>query len=222
MPENGTIAALAERLAENAMTTLEATMERLGISPEEADTTVKNNIIRLINAASAWVETITGRKFGRKTYTHKFAAPGAQELVLQQYPIRHIEYVRDQEAGVDIPPASYDFEMEGDVGVVYKDDGWAFRGYIGGLANDYQTSRRYLEVKYTAGYILPKDGTEEEPADLPADLMWIVWSIAEQEYSIIRNGAQGLAAFSISDVSWTFDKEPRGNWLETLARYARW
>ena len=59
MPENGTIAALAERLAENAMTTLEATMERLGISPEEADTTVKNNIIRLINAASAWVETIT-------------------------------------------------------------------------------------------------------------------------------------------------------------------
>ena len=53
MPENGTIAALAERLAENAMTTLEATMERLGISPEEADTAVKKNIIRLINAASA-------------------------------------------------------------------------------------------------------------------------------------------------------------------------
>ena len=46
--------------------------------------------------------------------------------------------------------------------------------------------------------------------------------IAEQEFSILRNGAQGLAAFSISDVSWTFDKEPRASWMETLAHYMRW
>ena len=49
------------KLAANAMTTLEDTMERLGIPPEAADTAVKNNIIRLINSASAWIETITGR-----------------------------------------------------------------------------------------------------------------------------------------------------------------
>lgn len=53
-----------ETLASNAMTTLEATMERLGIDPATADTTVKNNIIRLVNSASQWVETVTGRKFG--------------------------------------------------------------------------------------------------------------------------------------------------------------
>ena len=35
-------------------------MERLGIPAEAADTAVKNNIIRLINSASAWIETITG------------------------------------------------------------------------------------------------------------------------------------------------------------------
>lgn len=52
--------------------------------------------------------------------------------------------------------------------------------------------------------------------------MAIVWGIAEQEFSILRNGAQGLAAFSISDVSWTFDKEPRASWMETLAHYMRW
>lgn len=46
------------KLAANAMTTLEDTMERLGIPPEAADTAVKNNIIRLINSASAWIETI--------------------------------------------------------------------------------------------------------------------------------------------------------------------
>ena len=96
-------------LAPNAMTTLEDTMERLGIPPEAADTAVKNNIIRLINTS-----------------------------------------------------------------------------------------------------------------DLPADIVGIVWGIAEQEFSILRNGAQGLAAFSISDVSWTFDKEPRSSWMETLAHYMRW
>ena len=57
------------KLAANAMTTLEDTMERLGIPPEAADTAVKNNIIRLINSASAWIETITGRKFGKATGT---------------------------------------------------------------------------------------------------------------------------------------------------------
>ena len=77
------------------MTTLEDTMERLGIPPEAADTAVKNNIIRLINSASAWIETITGRKFGKATYTHRYVAPGTQELVLTQYPIRAVEYVRE-------------------------------------------------------------------------------------------------------------------------------
>lgn len=211
-----------EPLASNAMTTLEATMERLGIAPEDADQATKNNLTRLINSASAWVETITGRKFGKATYLQRYAAPGHQELTLQQYPIRSVDHVRDVENNVLIDPDSYDFTMTGDVGVLYRDDGWVFRGYIAGLANDYVAAKRYLEVEYTAGYVLPKDATEDEPADLPADILAIVWSIAEQEFSVIQNGAQGLAAFSISDVSWTFDKEPRASWLETLSRYTRW
>lgn len=211
-----------EQLAPNAMTTLEATMERLGIAPSEADQATKNNLTRLINSASAWVETITGRRFGKATYLQRYAAPGHQELVLQQYPIRSVEHVRDVESNTLVDPESYDFSMTGDVGVLYRDEGWVFRGYIAGLANDYVAAKRYLEVEYTAGYVLPKDATEDEPADLPADILAIVWAIAEQEYSIIQNGAQGLAAFSLSDVSWTFDKEPRESWLETLSRYTRW
>lgn len=210
------------KLADNAMSTLEDTMERLGIPADIDDETVKNNIIRLINSASAWVETITGRKFGRATYTHRYAAPGHQELVLNQFPIREVEYVKDIATGTIIDPRSYDFSMGGDVGVLYRDAGWPLRGYAAGLAMDFQTLSRYLEVKFTAGYILPKDATEDEPSDLPADITDIVWGIAEQEFSILRNGAQGLAAFSISDVSWTFDKEPRSSWMDTLAHYMRW
>ena len=114
-------------LADNAMTTLEDTMERLGIPAEAADTAVKNNIIRLINSASAWIETMTGRKFGKATYTHRYVAPGAQELVLTQYPIRSVEYVKDTDTGQNIDPDSYDFTMTGDVGVLYRDAGCIFR-----------------------------------------------------------------------------------------------
>ena len=81
---------------------------------------------------------------------------------------------------------------------------------------------RSLEVKFTAGYVLPKDATEDEPSDLPWDIISIVWGIAEQEFSVLTNGSQGLAAFSVSDVSWTFDKEPRASWMETLGHYMRW
>ena len=100
--------------------------------------------------------------------------------MLTQYPIRAVEYVRDTEHGVSIDPSSYGFTMTGDVGVLYRDEGWVFRGYIGGLANDYTAPRRYLEVKFTAGYVLPKDATEDEPSDLPEDIVAIVWGIAEQ------------------------------------------
>lgn len=210
------------KLATNAMSTLEDTMERLGIPSDAADTTVKNNIIRLINSASAWIETTTGRRFGKQTYTHRYVAPGQQELVLRQFPIRAVEYVKNTITGDVVNPESYDFLMTGDVGVLYRDEGWPFRGYVSGLAGDYIAPQRYLEVKYTAGYVLPKDATVEEPADLPDDIIAIVWGIAEQEFSILRNGAQGLAAFSISDVSWTFDKEPRSSWMETLAHYMIW
>ena len=112
--------------------------------------------------------------------------------------------------------------MEGNIGVLYRDEGWPFYGYRYGLANDVRMASRSLEIKYTAGYVLPKDATEDEPCDLPWDIMSIIWGIAEQEFSILENGAQGLSAFSISDVSWTFDKEPRSSWMETLGHYMRW
>ena len=49
----------------------------------------------------------------------------------------------------------------------------------------------------------------------------MVWGIIQQEFSIMQNGAQGLSAFSISDVSWTFDKNPRESWLTTIGYYTR-
>ena len=73
-----------------------------------------------------------------------------------------------------------------------------------------------------AGYILPKDATEDHPAPLPADLEAIVWYMIAQQWAIIENDAAGLSAFSISDVSWTFDKNISETWQSVISKYQRW
>lgn len=210
------------KLADNAMTTLEAVFEMLGININTASDTARNNITRLINAASSWIENMSGRKFGRQDYTEYHKGTGSQELVVNQWPIRSVKQIKSTADGAVIPHNEYDITMTGYIGVIYKDNGWACKGYIGGLADDYIAENRYLEVMYTAGYILPKDETEDEPSDLPADIQNVIWGIVQQEFSIMRNGAQGLSAYSMSDISWTFDKEPRQSWLQTVNRYVRW
>lgn len=214
---NSTVPALAP----NALTTLETVKAMLGIDPTDENAQRDAVLVNLINAASAWVERQTGRKLGRQVYTQKYVASGTQELVLLQWPITNVEYVKDTADGSTISPSEYDYSVDGEIGVLYKDNGWAFRGYAGGLAYDFLYPTRYLEVKYTAGYVLPKDATEDDPCTLPYDLQNVVWGIVQQEFATMQNGAQGLSAFSISDVSWTFDKEPRQSWLATIGLYTR-
>lgn len=206
-------------LASNALTTMETVRMMLNIPAE--DTTSAGLLALLINAASAWVETMIGRRLGLQTYTERHVASGTQELLLNEYPIVSVEYVRDLQGGA-ICPNDYDIENTKEIGVVYKETCWPFRGYTAGLAGDYTAAARYLEVKYTAGYVLPKDAAEGNPRTLPYDLESLVWGVVEQEMSLRKNGAQGLAAFSISGVSWTFDKNPKQSWLDIIDRYKRW
>ena len=208
-------------LAANALTTLETVKEMLGIPAEESDPQVDNVLIRLINAASAWVETMTERKLGKNDYKQKCRGTGSQELVLKHYPIVSVQSVTEIGSGKVLPPQSYDFDEKGDIGVLYREEGWPYRGYPGGLSGDYLAPQRYLLVEYTAGYVLPKDATADSPCTLPADLESLVWEMVEQEYQLRINGAQGLAAFSISDVSWTFDKTQKDSWISTINRYRR-
>lgn len=212
---------LRSKLAPNAFTTLETMKEMLSISAKDTNAQRDDVIINLINGASAWVERKTGRKLSKNTYTEKYVASGAQELVLLQYPILEVGYIKDTESGAIVDEREYDVSPDGEIGVLYRDNGWRFRGYTGGLAYDNIAPMRYLEVNYTAGYVLPKDATKDNPATLPYDLQAVVWSVVSQEFALMQNGAQGLSAFSISDVSWTFDKEPRQEWLDTIGYYTR-
>lgn len=207
-------------LKENALTTLDAAKSYLGINPEDDDPQADVALTQLINAASAWLETQLGRKLKKQTYTQRYAAPGTQSLVLEQWPILNIDYIRDRYDGTEIE--DYEMEDDGEIGVVFREDGWTYRGHIGGLSYDYIAPKRYLEVRYTAGYVLPQDATEDEPSTLPADLEAVIWNMVAQQWAIIENDAAGLSAFSISDVSWTFDKNISDTWQTVISMYRRW
>ena len=161
---------MAIQLNDNALTTLEAVKTFIGIPEDDVDEARDNTLIQLINAASAWLETQLGRKLGLHTYIQKCAGPGTQRLVLEHYPIISIEQIKSLTTGEII--SGYDFDQDGEIGVVYREDGWTYQ-------------------------------------------------VAQQE-AIIENDAAGLSAFSISDVSWTFDKNISETWQTIISKYRRW
>ena len=207
-------------LRESALSTLEAVKVSMGIDLCEKNVQRDAALVQLINAASAWLETRLGRKLGRQTYTENHTASGTQRLTLEQYPIIGIASITDTTDGSEV--SGYDFADEGEIGVVYRENGWTYKGHRGGLAYDFIAPMRYLRVVDTAGYILPKDATDEEPATLPADLEAIIWNMVAQQWAIAENDAAGLSAFSISDVSWTFDKNISQTWQDVISLYRRW
>ena len=205
--------------ANNALTTLDRMKLMLSLD-DETDERTCTLVELLVNKASSWVEQQVGRPLGKNTYREFYEADGQQELVTLKYPIISVDYVK--EAGRLVPPERYDYGPTANIGVIYRDDGWLRAGYRRGLANDIIETKRNIEVCYTAGYVLPKDATDEEPQTLPADLEGLVWDMVSQAYANMQNGSQGLKSFSISDVSWTFDKSTPAAWLQIVNLYRRY
>ena len=222
-------------LADNALTTLERAKLMLGLTEEDtggtgdtgeteegvkADKMTDEMVALLINRASALIERQIGRHLGRCQYHQWYDADGSQELVVEEYPIVNVDFVKEDGKLVD--PRCYDYGQTGAIGVIYRDDGWLKAGYRRGLAYDIIASKRVIEVSYSAGYVLPKDATEDDPQTLPADLEGLVWDMVSQMYTSLQNGSRGLASFSISDVTWKFDKETPKSWMQVINLYRRY
>lgn len=205
-------------LADNALTTLERMKMMLGL-PDATDERTNMIVELLINRASSWIERQTGRHLGKKKYLQWYDADGQQELVTDEYPIVSVDYVKQR--GQIVDPSTYDYSQTGEVGVIYRDEGWMKAGYRRGLAYDIVAPKRVIEVSYTAGYVLPKDATTRNHQTLPADLEGLLWDMVSQVYTNLQNGSQGLSSFSISDVTWTFDKSQSESWMQTINLYRR-
>lgn len=206
-------------LADNALTTLDRMKLMLGLSDIEDERT--NEIVTLlINRASSWIERQIGRHLGKRSYRQFYDADGQQELVTLEYPIVSVEYVKED--GKEVDPKSYDYTQTAEIGVIYRDEGWLKAGYRRGLAYDIVATKRVIEVSYTAGYVLPKDATDDDPQTLPADLEGLLWDMVSQAYTSLQNGSQGLSSFSISDVTWNFDKSTPETWQQLINLYRRY
>jgi len=206
-------------LANNALTTLERMKLMLGLSDIE-DERVDEIVTMLINKASSLIERQTGRHLGKNSYHQFYDADGQQELVTIEYPIVSVESILENGKLVD--PSRYDFGQTAEVGVIYRDEGWLKAGWRAGLAFDIVASKRVIEVNYTAGYVLPKDATKDNPRTLPYDLEGLIWDMVSKAYTNLQNGSQGLTSFSISDVIWTFDKSTNPEWAELVNLYRRY
>lgn len=206
-------------LASNALTTFDRMKLLLGLSGE-IDEQTKELVELLINRASSWIERQIGRHLGKQKYLQWYPADGQQELVVDEYPIISVEYIKEEGCLVD--PCRYDYSQTAEIGVIWRDDGWLKAGYRRGLAYDIIYLKRAIEVSYTAGYVLPKDATEEDPQTLPADLEGLLWDMVAQAYTNLQNGAMGLTSFSISDVTWEFDKSVSDAWMQLIKLYRRY
>lgn len=206
-------------LATNALTTLERMKLMLGISDIE-DENVDEMVMLLINRASSWIERQIGRHLGKDSYRQWYNANGQRELVTIEYPIISVEYIKED--GQLVSPEAYDYTQTANIGVIYRDTGWLKAGYRKGLAYDIIAAKRNIEVSYTAGYVLPKDATEDDPQTLPADLEGLLWDVVSRAYTSLQNGSQGLSSFSISDVTWNFDKSTPSAWTQLINLYRRY
>jgi len=195
---------------------LEQMLGLAGAEDEQTDLIIE----MLINRASSWIENMAGRHLGKQSYHQWYEADGERELVLLEYPIVSIESIKENGELVD--PSRYDFGQTGHIGVVYRDEGWLKAGWRRGLAYDIVANKRVIEVCYTAGYVLPKDATDDDPQTLPADLEGLLWDMVAQAYASLQNGSQGLSSFSISDVRWSFDKSTNPEWVRTVNLYRRY
>lgn len=155
---------MAVELKDNALTTIEAVKEYLQI--DATDTSKDNLLGRLINAASSFIERYCDRKFAKGIYTEKYRGTGSQNLYLNQRPVNNVVYVKIDGQTID----SGEYELIPDAGILYRETGWPCHGYTQDLTGDFVISTRNIEVQYEAGYILPKDGTTLQPANLPDDV----------------------------------------------------
>lgn len=200
-------------LADNALTTPDRLMILQEFNYDQYDL-----VVVLINQASASIETELRRKLRKQTHSERITPTGSQELLLSQWPILQVDHVVID--GMDLEASAYSIENGG---ILYKDDGWPWRGYPHGLAYDPRAVSRTVSVVYTAGYILPKDATENAPCTLPADLEGLCMEMVQASFGKLQSGGNaGLRSFSISDVRWEWATETPASWQAVINKYRRW
>jgi len=158
---------------------------------------------RQINSASGMVSKYCNRKFMADTYTEYYKGTGRQRLVLNQYPINKITSVKVDSAaltaGTDYVTADQTYR---DQGIVFKDNGWTWYGYLTGLVGEPTAPIDNVEVVYSAGYTLSPEATR----NLPWDLEQAVIDMVADIYGEQQQGTIGLSRLTEGKLTYEWDK----------------
>jgi hypothetical protein len=150
----------------------------------------KDNLIeRNINSASSMVSKYCNRKFIADTYSEFYKGSGRQKLVLNQYPVNAITSVKVDSAaltaGTDYVTSDQTYLDEG---IIFKDNGWTWYGYLVGLVGEPTAPVDNIGVIYSAGYTLEPESSRT----LPYDLEDAVISMVADAYSEQQDRTTGL------------------------------
>jgi hypothetical protein len=173
------------------------------------------SIERMINAASSAISRYTGRKFVADTYDEFHKGSGRQKLVLNQYPVNAITSVKVDSAALT---AGTDYVTSDstylDKGIVFKNDGWTWCGYLVGLVGEPTAPIDNIEVIYSAGYTL---------ANLPSDLIDVCLSMVASSYNEAQNGSTGLKQLTQGKLTYVWkDAELMTQYAGALDSYKKW
>jgi len=170
-------------LSANALTTIDKvvgvikTYPFLPVGLDFEDQDVRTEIARLINYWSAYVQTAISAELGVKEYIEFYKGTNQPTLVLKHFPIKGIvsfEQVTSNAQVVSVLDVEQIMAMnmadDFKKGIVYVEPFLVQRRTTIGVVPEPFTSLRTYRIKYTAGYVLPKDETVGVPSDLPQDL----------------------------------------------------
>jgi len=146
------------------------------------DYSMDNLLERYINAASTMVSKYCNRLFIKDTYSEFYKGSGRQKLILKQYPVNQITSVKVDSAsftaGTDYVTSDQTYL---DQGIVFRNIGWTWYGYLTGLVGEPTAPVDNIEVVYSAGYTLSPEISRTLPNDLEDVTIDIVASLHSQQ-----------------------------------------
>lgn len=197
-------------LQKNALTTIEQAKKHLGIS--EQDTTQDETIEFLINAASSLIERYCNRKFGHTRYQELVTGRGSLKLVLEHFPITELHGLSINHDNVSETVDISTVHILNN-GMLYRPNG-GFPDYrLSGqfMHPNYDQDVHNIFVDYSAGYVLPKDATKDNPRTLPYDLelacLKMISNMKRDKDTSNGEGNMIMTSESIGDWSASYQQE---------------
>lgn len=197
-------------LPANALTTVAMVCAELSLDVPTSGSATEADLERRIAVASDAIERYCARAFGRVVaYVERVPGFGTDALFLSRVPVLSVSAVTYD--GDVIPPECYESPPSGadsEAGLLRNVDAdapvWAWTARCGAWGGKQAgTERRAYAVTYTAGYVLPKDGTDDEPRTLPYDVEHACILTVVSDYQM-KGRDQSIVSESVLSASVTY------------------